>query len=382
LNWIKEVKLRLGYGVTGQQDITDNDYPTLGLYNFGKSGAYVQMGYNADGTPKFVQVLRPEKYNANLKWESTTTSNIGLDFALFKSRLTGSIDFYQKKTSNLINTVPVPAGSNFSNEILANVGNLTNKGFEVALTGKIISQGDLTWDLSGNISYNESEITKLLQNSNPSYQGVPSGPGVAGTGTTALIQSVGYPRNSFFVYEQIFNSNGKPIEGAYVDQNGDGIINESDKIHAHQADPKYTLGLSTSVTYKNWDFAASGRANIGNWVYNNVASGASYSGIFNTGYLTNKSTFLDDFKFNQSTTNTSLSNYFVQPASFFKLDYVTLGYRFNKVFEKLNIKLSATAQNVFTITNYKGIDPEYNNGIDNNIYPRPRTYVVSLNIEF
>lgn len=382
VDWVKEVKLRLGYGITGQQDITDNDYPTLGLYNYGKPGAYVQMGYNADGTPKFVQVLRPEKYNANLKWESTATANIGLDFSLLKSRLTGSVDVYQKKTSNLINTVPVSAGSNFSNEILANVGNLTNRGFELALTGKLISQSDLTWDLSTNLSYNKSNITKLLQNSDPAYQGVPSGPGVSGTGTTVLIQSVDYSRNTFFVYEQIFNKLGKPIEGAYVDQNGDGIINESDKIHFHQADPKYTMGISTSVTYKKWDFAASGRANIGNWVYNNVASGASYSGIYNTGYLSNKSTFLNDFGYNSSTTKTALSSYFVQPASFFKLDYVTLGYRFEKVFKKLNIRVSATAQNVLTITKYKGIDPEYNNGIDNNIYPRPRTYVMNLNVEF
>jgi TonB-linked outer membrane protein, SusC/RagA family len=384
IKWLNDVKLRLGYGITGQQDITTNDYPTLGLYAYSKQGALIQMGYNTDGSPNFVTMLRPGGYNNNLKWESAATTNLGLDFGLFSNRITGSIDVYQKKTSNLINTVPIPAGSNFTNQILANVGDMTNKGFEVALSGKIITKQDFTWDVNANLSYNKSEITKLLQNNDPSYAGVPTGSISGGTGNNIQIQSIGYARNTFYVYQQIFDKNGKPIEGAYVDQNGDGVINQADLIHFHQSDPKYAIGLSTILTYKKWDFGAGGRANIGNWVYNNVASGASFQSIYSqSNYLSNQSSFLNDFNFNQVTEKSRLSSYFIQPASFFKLDYVSLGYKFSGIFKsKLNIRLSATAQNVFTITKYKGIDPEYSSGIDNNIYPRPRTYVVNLNLDF
>ena len=377
---VNELKLRLGWGITGQQDIIGGDYPALGIYSYGINGAMVQFGYDAQGKPFFVDVLRPGPYNQNLKWEEARTANIGLDFGFFNNRLYGSIDIYQKKTNNLINFIPIPAGTNFSNQVWANVGNMKNNGIEFSVTGKAITKPDMTLDINFNMAYNKNKITKLLQNQDPNYQGVPTGGIGGGTGNTIQINSVGYPRNEFFVYEQVFDENGKPIEGVYVDQNKDGLINNLDLIHRQNADPDVTLGIGATLTYKDWDFTFAGRANIGNYVYNNIASQASYLGMFDqSNYLSNQPTYLLKQNFYN---RQLLSSYFVQPASFFKMDYIGLGYRFENIFKsKINARLSAIVQNVFTITKYDGIDPEYSNGIDNNIYPRPRTYVISLSLD-
>lgn len=370
---ISQLKLRLGYGVTGQQDIGSN-FPYLPVYEISDNKSQYQLG------DKFYRTLRPSAYDEKIKWEETTTYNIALDYGLFNNRVNGSIDFYKKDTKDLLNTVPIPLGTNNSDKLTTNVGSLTNKGIEFNINILPIATPDFTWEFGFNLTYNKNEITKLTLNEDKDYPGITTGGISGGTGQTIQIHSVGHAINSFYVYEQVYDSKGKPIEGVYVDRNKDGIVNEKDKYRYKNAAADVFMGFNTKVNYKNWDFSLSARANLNNYVYDNIASNSVYGQIYSNGVLNNKSKRIHEAGFN---TVQYHSDFYVHNASFLKLDNVTLGYTFNKIVkDKLNVRVFSTVQNVFTITDYDGIDPEVNGGIDNNAYIRPRTFILGLNVNF
>lgn len=375
---ITELKLRLGYGITGQQELNSGDYPYLARYTKGMDNAQAQMG------PDFIYTLRPEGYDANLKWEETTTYNAGIDFGIIKDRLTGSLDVYSRITRDMLNTIPPSAGSNLTNRILTNVGDMINKGIELSLNVRPVMQKDLDWTLSFTGTYNKNEITKLTTSDDSTYIGVETGNTGGAVGNTIQIHTVGYPVSSFYVYKQVYDNNGKPIEGLYVDMNGDGQFTELDKYRYQKPAPDFTLGISSLMRYKKFDFSFNGRLSLGNYIYNNMSSNyGSYSELykdFGSGFLAN---------LNRSILETGFevpqywSDYYIENASFFKMDNVSLGYNFtNMVNGKGNLRLYTSVQNLFLITKYKGLDPEVFNGIDNNIYPRPRTFLFGVSFEF
>lgn len=375
---VSNLKLRLGWGVTGQENINGRPYPYLPVYlSSTNQYAYYPMGDN------FVPILRPNIYNPLLKWEEQTTWNIGLDFGFFNNRMWGSVDFYKKITNDLLSEIAAPL-PNLNNLIIANVGNMENKGVEIALGGDVIRTTDLTWTLNANATYNENKITELTGGGNDFYTlGGISG----GLGNNLQVNMVGVAAQSFYVYEQVYDENGNPIQGAYVDQNGDGTINEQDLRPFHNGRPDWTLGLSSNLNYKNWDLGFSMRASLGNYMYNNVASDiGTYAGLLGSnGFISNVQSDALNTGF---TTAEFFSDYYVQNASFLRMDYLTLGYTFHKAFGKTDIRFSGTVQNVFVVTDYEGLDPEVVNitdnvvGIDNNFYPRPRIFSLGVNVNF
>lgn len=372
VNAVSDMKVRLGWGVTGQQDI-GSDYPAQARYLTASAGNYYPIG------GQFLPTLRPNAYDPDIKWEETTTQNIGLDFGFLKDRITGSIDVYQRKTKDLLNTVTIPSGSNFSNTLLTNVGSLKNTGAEFSLNLIPISKQDMSLNLGFNLTYNKNEITKLLLTDDPTYIGILYGDGMTGQ---KQVTRVGYPAYSYFVNKQVYDSNGNPIEGLYVDLSGKGGTvngNSADKYIYHNPVADVLMGFSFRFNYKNFDLSASSRASLGNYVYNQIAAGSSYDQMYQIGYWKNFPTYLSDTRFVK---RQFTSDYFVENASFFKLDNLTAGYNFNNIFEKMNARLSFTIQNVFTITKYKGIDPEVSGGIDNNFYPRPRTFMLGVSLSY
>lgn len=369
---ISDLKFRLGWGITGQQDI-GNDYPAQARYITSSTGSYYLM----DG--EYLPTLRPNAYDPDIKWEQTTTQNVGLDFGFLKDRITGSVDLYKRVTDNLLNTVTIPSGSNFSNTLLTNVGSLENKGVEVSLNLIPISQKDMSLNIGFNLTYNKGKVTKLIQSNDPNFIGILYGDAFTGQ---KQVTRVGYPAYSFFVNKQVYDANGNPIEGVYVDLSGKGGTvngNNDDKYIYHNPAPDYLLGLSARFNYKKFDVSASARTSIGNYVYNQVAAGASYDQMYQIGYWHNEPKYLNDTKFVK---RQFTSDYFVENASFFKLDNISAGYLFDNIYDKISLRLSFTVQNVVTITKYSGIDPEVSGGIDNNFYPRPRTFMIGLSLTY
>jgi TonB-linked SusC/RagA family outer membrane protein len=374
---LSDLKLRLGWGQTGQQNINNGDYPYMGTYRISQPSAYYQFG----GT--WYPTLRPNAYDPNIKWETTTTKNIGLDFSFLEDRVSGSFDLYNRVTDDLINFIPIPNGSNFSNYLTTNVGSLENKGYEIALNFKPISNKELVWDIGFNLSYNQNEITKLTRTDDPNYMGVATGGIGGGTGNNIQIQSVGYPTNSFFVLQQVYGSNGMPLEGLYVDLSGQGgnvAGNLANFYHYKKPAADYLMGINTRLNYRKWDFALSGRISIGNYVYNNVASQTFYGNLYNNSFWQNLTSQISNTEFNNAQ---YFSDLYIENASFFKMDYMSAGYSFDKLItEKLSGRVSFTVQNAFTITKYEGLDPEVDGGIDNNFYPRARIFLLGLNVDF
>ncbi len=374
---LSQLKLRLGWGVTGQQNINQGDYPYLPRYTRSNQYAQYQLGN------LYYYTLRPAGYDYNIKWEETTTMNLGLDFGFADDKFYGSLDYYKRKTKDLINFIPVPAGTNLSNFILTNVGDLENEGFEFTLTTRPVNTKDIFWELGFNATYNKNKITKLTATDDPDYLGVETGGISGGVGNFIQMNSVGYPANSFFVYEQVYGTDGKPIQGMYVDRNGDGEITNGDRYHYKDPAADFFFGISTSVNYKNWDFSFSGRANFGNYVYNNVESeNAVYERLYRPEgpYLGNITSSVSNTDF---VTPEYQSDYYIQDASFFRMDNISASYLFPAIIKgKANLRLTATVNNAFVITNYAGIDPEISGGIDNRVYPRPRTYVLGINLQF
>ena len=372
---ISDLKLRIGYGVTGQQDgIGYYDY--ISYYNLSTNTAQYQLGNN------FYQMFRPGGYYFNRKWEQTATSNIALDFGLFEGRIGGTIELYKKETKDLLNEINQSAGTNFSNKIVANVGSMENKGVELTLNFQPIKKQNLVWDVSFNATLNQNKITKLTISDDPNYAGARFG-GI-GLGSTILIHSVGYNRGAYFVYKQVYGEDGKPIDNLFSDLNRDGIINEQDLYQYKGADPRMFFGLSSNLTVGKWNAGFVARSNIGNYLYNGVSSGGTVRNILNPiGFISNTSSELLRTGLSGNGSNYFFSDYYVQNASFLRLDNISVGYNVGKVFKnKANLRLSANAQNVFVLTQYNGLDPEINGGIDNNIYPRPRTFVLGVNLDF
>lgn len=376
---VSDLKLRLGYGVTGEQEGIGN-YDYLSYYNLSSGQSMYQFGNT------FYNMYAPGGYYGARKWEQTETINAGLDFGFFGNRISGSIDVYQKKTSDLLNNITQSAGANFSNQVVANVGDMENKGVELNLNGQVIRKDDFTWDLGFNATINKNTITKLTIAPDPNYPGNKFGGISGGVGNTIMINSVGYNRGSFYVLQQVYNAAGKPIEGLFVDRNGDGTINDKDLYQYKSADPKAFLGLTSNFTYKKWNAGFIMRASIGNYMYNNVySSNGRYTSISSLPtYLGNASINYLETKFTGAGgVNQLLSDYYVQNASFLKLDNINVGYNVGKVLAgKASLRVNASVQNVFTITKYKGLDPEINGGIDNNFYPRPRVVAFGLNLDF
>jgi len=369
------LKVRLGWGTTGQQDIGDY-YAYLARYQLGNDNARYQFGND------FITTLRPNGYDENIKWEETKTYNLGFDFSIINQRLSGSLDIYQRNTTDLLNRIPVPAGTNLSNFVTTNVGNMENKGIEIAFSTTPILTKKVTWDFGINGAYNHNEITKLTATDDPSYQGVLTGGIAGGVGSNIQIHTVGYAPRSFFVYKQLYDENGNIIENSFEDLNNDGIINGADKYRFKKPAADYTIGFTSRLAIGHFDLSFAGRASIGNYVYNNIQTDMGYLNRLygSSGVLWNVNQSAIDLNVLDQA-HLTFSDHFVQKADFMKMDHITIGYNFDKVIGDF-LRLYATVQNPLVITQYSGLDPEVNNGIDNNIYPRPRTILFGVNVEF
>ena len=376
---LSDLKLRLGYGITGQQNINSGDYPYLAVYETNKDGAYYPvLGEGA--------TYRPNAYNPDLKWEKTATYNVGLDFGFLNNRINGAVDYYYRKTTDLLNSVFVSAGTNFKNKVLSNVGSLENSGIEFSINSKPIVTTDWAWDLGFNITYNKNEITKLTTGDSENYY-VAAGDNIGGgRDMKTMAHAIGHPASSFYVYQQVYDENGKPIENEFVDRNGDGTINGDDRYFYKKPTADVLMGLTSRLSYKSWDFSFSLRASLNNYVYNSVEAGGSDcnpTSVYSFGALNNRPLMGVANNIQSKNDNTLLSDYFVQNASFMKCDNITLGYSFKKLFgAPIGGRVYAAVQNVFTITKYKGLDPEVEKGLDNNIYPRPLTTLIGLSLNF
>ena len=386
-NWLSDLKLRLGYGKTGQQAGSIGDYEWIPSYSIstGTNGFYPVTGEG--------ELYRPNNYRPDLKWETTSTYNVGLDWGILDQRLSGSVDWYYRKTTDLLNYAPLSSMAGYKNQAWQNIGSLKNTGVEAAITWRAIQTKDWFWTMTYNFTYNKNEITDLNGVSENGAPVVNTNIKV-GDGSGAYLQAnqVGYAMNSFYVYQQVYDKNGKPIENCVVDRNGDGKINESDKYLYKSPAAPVTMGFSSRLEYKNWDFGFSLRASLGNYVYNNVEQGMSN---MNTGewfsnslkYFSNRMKSTVERNWQTYEITSKLSDYYVKNASFLKCDNITLGYSFNNLFKSsgwhgLSGRAYATASNVFTITNYDGLDPEVGDGNDNNLYPRPFSVVVGLSLNF
>ncbi len=370
---LSNLKLRASYGVTGQQEGIGN-YNYLPVYTYSVTGAEVFIN------GQYINTYRPEAYVSDLKWETTTSWNFGLDFGFLDGRIGGAIDFYTRKTKDLLASVPTAAGTNFSKTILTNVGNVDSKGIEVSLNATPIQTKDWEWNLSYNFTWQNMKVKNLSLTKGGSQTNVKVGPSIDAYQFQVL--SEGYEPYMFYVYHQLYDSKtGKPIEGAYADLNNDGEINESDLYRYHSPAPKYIMGLSTSLRYKQLTLGMSFRANIDNYVYNGMgmSTGAFETVSYNNSQLNNLNTSFLKTGFK---TRQYLSDYYVENASFLKLDNLSLSYNVGKINKWASLTVSAMVQNVFTITGYSGTDPEVPNGMDNSFYPRPRTYSVSLGLQF
>ena len=369
VDWLSNLKLRLGWGITGQQNIGQGDYPSIPTYHTNQAGSLYQFG-NSVITP-----ITPRGYAAEIKWEETTTYNIGLDFGFANNRINGSVDVYQRKTKDLLNEVPVASGTNLTNYLLMNVGDMENKGIEVALNFVPIEKKDLHWEFGVNLAYNKNKITRLTASDDPSYLGVETGGISGGVGNHIQIHQVGNPMSSFFVFQQVYDEAGKPLEGVYVDRNRDGQITDDDRYIYYKPDADVNIGFNTEVSYKKWTLSASLRSSLGNYVYNNIASNTEMKAdMWTNSFICNRVSTAPYTNFNQAQYR---SDYYVQNASYLKLDKVTLAYNITDW-----VRVNFTAQNIFTITNYDGVDPEVGNGIDNNMYPRPRNFILGASFNF
>ena len=373
VKWIDNLKLRVSYGETGQQEI-GNNYGYMPVYNISNPGAYYYMG----GT--YIPMYRPQAYIENLKWESTTSWNYGFDFAVLKNRLSGSVDFYTRQTKDLLAEVPVPAGANFNSRMTTNVGNVDSKGVELSINATPIQTKDFTWDVSMNATWQTMKVKNLSLVPGTAAVNTLAGPTFDSYSIQVL--SEGYEPFMFYLYHQLYDEAGKPIEGLYADINNDGVIDNSDRYRIKSPAPDWIFGFSTSLTYKKWTLGCSLRANVGNYVYNGSAMnmGAWETVSFNNYQLNNiNASYLETgFQHRQR-----LSDYYLENASFLKMDNLSLRYTFGRVAPWVsNLYATLMVQNVFTLTNYSGVDPEVPNGCDSNFYPRPRTYSLSVGIDF
>lgn len=382
---ISDMKLRLGWGVTGQQELGIGDAPYLAIYDKNKQYAYYPVGDEVNGGYTYLGTYKPRAINKDIRWEKTTTYNVGLDFGFLRGRITGALDAYYRLTTDLINEVDLPGGTNFSNRTMANIGSLSNKGIEFAVNGRAIEGKDFNWDISFNATYNINKIEKLTMSDDPNYY-VPTGGISSGTGNYIQAHKAGYPAWTFFVLETKKDSNG---EFYYVDRHEDGQITDLDKYAYHSPLAPFMMGLSSTMNYKQWDFSLSMRANIGNYMYNdylaNSLRNAERANIFSTkiGGFNNVSktaynVFYGDGFRSDKLNNWFMSDFLVENASFLRLDRVTVGYNFIAP----SMRVYLTVQNPLVISKYRGLDPEKTGGIDNNFYPRSMITMIGLNYNF
>ena len=383
IDWLSDLKLRLSWGMTGQQEgIGDYNYFAIYEMNTGNESTYPIAGNGS--------LARPKAYDPNLKWETTTSYNVGLDWGILKQRLTGSVDWYYRKTTDLLNSATVPAGANFRNQVMSNIGSMYNMGVETSLHWLAVNAKDFNWTMDYNFTYNYNKITNLNGGSDPNYF-VPTGGISAGTGGNIQAQHVGNAVNSFHVFQQAYDKNGKPLEGVVVDRNSDGKITDADKYYYKAPAAPVTMGFASRFEYRNWDLGFALRASLGNYVYNDAfasTSNMSNSEIFvNSKYLVNRPTDVVADNWLSSATTSTQTDYWVQNASFLKMDNITLGYSFANLLKQgswngITGRIYGTVNNVFCLTKYKGLDPEVFNGIDNNLYPRPISFILGLNLNF
>ena len=369
---ISDLKLRASYGINGQQDGIAGDL-YLDRYRFGNQNSQFLFG----GVP--IQSTIPSE-RSNLRWEKVATVELGVDYGLFNNKISGSINAFQKNSTDLISDAPVADGSNFTNRVLQNIGDLQVNGLEFTVNADVIKKENMNWNLNFNATYLDREIKELALN-----QDVTTGGIAGGTGNFIQLFREGFAPNSFYVFKQLYDTAGKPIEGAYADLNGDGIINTQDRYLKGNPQADFTFGFQSNFNYKNFDLAFNLRASIGNYAYNNINSGlAQYDLLQDNAVLGNIPTSVLNTNF-RSTSDVIISDYYLENASFLRMDNITFGYTFNKPIKKFasnSIRIWAGMQNVFTITNYSGLDPELFNGIDNTNFPRPRTFLVGANIKF
>lgn len=383
LKWWNEFKLRLGWGQTGQQDIGyDFLYSTL----YTTSNSYAQYPFG----DTYYYTVRPDRFSPELTWETTTTWNAGLDFAFLNNRITANIDGYYRKTTDLIQEVTIPALMNLAQRMAQNIGSLENYGVEFTLGAKPIVTKDFTWDVQYNVSWNHNEITELV-GGDDGYIVQSGGTISKGNSTHVQAHTVGQPANSFWVYQQVYDENGKPIEGAFVDRDGNGIINSDDRYFYHSPAADVYMGLTMKFLYKRWDLSFALRASLGNYVYYDFLSNkaaVSSSGLYSNSAYSNTTQAAIDLGFTGTGgSEYYLSDYFVRNASYLKCQNITLGYSFPALLKYNNQdyfsgRVFFTVQNPFIITKYKGLDPEVSSGIDSNPYPRPLSFQLGLNLNF
>lgn len=374
---ISDLKLRLGYGITGQQDGIGN-YAFLSTYSLGGQNSLTQFG-NA-----YYNTYAPSGFYPDLKWEQTTGYNIGVDYGFINNRISGSVDFYLKRTKDLLNSVSQPAGTNFSAYVLANVGNMDNKGVEFNLNLVPVKSKNLTWDVNLNATYNKNTITNLtVVPKDLNYPGAPGG-GADGVNGPIQLSQVGYAKNTFNLYHQIYDVNGQPIEGLFEDVNRDGIINDKDKYLGKAPDANLFFGFSTNFSYKKWNAGFVLRSSFNNYIYNNIYSNqGKLTQILDAYTVHNGSVNYLETQFAGKTDIQGFSDYYLENASFLRMDNFSLGYNLGAVSKgKYAVRLSANVQNVFVITKYKGLDPEVNGGVDRRLYPRPRVISIGANLDF
>ncbi|MEC5164964.1 TonB-linked SusC/RagA family outer membrane protein [Flavobacterium sp. PL11] len=377
-NTVSNLKLRVGYGTTGQQDISAQ-YDYLRRVTLGTISSQYIFGNTVYST------ARPEGYNENIKWEELAEMNVGLDYGFFNNRVTGSINYFDKESTDLLADIAVPDGANIRNQGFFNVGSVRTKGVEFSIESDIVKNENLTWNVAFNTTFIDQKISNLGITV-PGFQGYLAGDNIAGgSGNKIQINTVGFTPNSFLVFEQLYDSNKRPIQGAYADRNQDGKIDAGDRYRYHKPASDYTFGLFSSLNYKKFDLTMNWRASLGNYIFDNVSSNLGYldAGLRRQTDLSNISSdyYNTGFTFEDNGTQRYLSNYFVKDASFIKLDNITVGYTFDKTLLKsASLRFTAGVQNVLILTKYNGLDPERFNGIDNNVYPRARTILLGVNV--
>ncbi|MBR5108457.1 MAG: TonB-dependent receptor [Bacteroidales bacterium] len=375
---LSTLKLRLSWGETGQQEV-GGYYDTFAQFLTTQLGSYYFTTPNGYTNP-----IAALGYSADLRWETTTTYNVGMDFGFWNDRLTAAVDVYKRDTRDILNYIPVPALSNLTNYLNTNIGSMTNQGVEVDLNAILVETRDASWSVGFNAAYNKNKITKLTV-SDDDATGVETGGISGGTGNNVQMFQVGYPMRTFNLYQQVYDTAGNPVNGVYVDRNNDGQINADDKYLGHHADPDWTFGFNTSFSWKNWTAALSGHASLGNWVYNNVASDTEMlADLWTNQFISNRVSGATKSMFSQAQ---YLSDYYLQDGSYLKLDNFTLGYTFPKLFNvtadrPFSLNIFGTVQNICCLTRYTGIDPEIYGGIDGTVYPRPRTFVAGVKLNF
>lgn len=368
---VNDLKLRASYGITGQQDGIAN-YSHISNYTYSHPGAsYYYRG-------EWIQTVRPSAYNSDLKWETTKSWNFGIDLAFLSNRLTASVDYYTRKTKDLLATVPVPAGVNFAKEMLTNVGNVDSKGLEIALTAHIIDTRDFGWDATFNATWLDNKITNLSLNGSSDVSDTYVG---YAESTPVMVYKPGYTPHTFWLYKQIYAADGTPVEGLYADLNGDGTVDSNDKYYCHSSHPDWMFGLTTSFRWRKLTLSTSLRAQVGNYLYDQMSAGMGAAECFSwcSGQVNNLSASYADTHFQRRRYE---SDYYLQNASFLKMDNLQLTYDFGKVSVIDGLHVSAMVQNVFTITKYKGLDPESDWGVAGSAYPRPRTYSLTVGLNF